>query len=95
MSRKDARIEQLETQLKLALEAVASLQNGTTAQRLGIEANHAAYEAALAERDAAFGPLREENQLLRHDNAQLRNQFRGFVDSIEWWKSELAEGFDR
>jgi chromosome segregation ATPase len=89
VSRKDARIQELEEQLKMALSAVAKMQEGVKAQCAGIAENHAAYEKTLAERDAAFEPLKAEAAELKHENERLRREFKGFLDSITFWKGEL------
>jgi hypothetical protein len=94
MSSKDERIKLVEAQLELAVKRVASAEAQLEVAVKRVAAAEAQLEVQIAERDAAFGPLREENELLRHDNAQLRNQFKGFVDSIEYWKHELSKGFD-
>lgn len=78
MSRKDERIAELERQLKAALAAVG-----------GAQAQIAGLLAQVTERDAAFGPLRDECDVLRMENTRLRREFKGFLDSITFWKGEL------
>jgi chromosome segregation ATPase len=54
----------------------------------------AAADGQLLMRDAAVAPLKASLEELRQENARLRREFKGFVESIEWWKSELADGVE-